>query len=161
MKNDTKQKAAAKRIPKPITSLAEFQKLVDSPCEAVFEIETPAGMQLRSLAVRRISPALAEQARQMERKFQPPWKKEMNQYDQLDPKYLEAREGCAKKVRSLIVYSCCAHIAAAKPGLTAIDEIHAFVQTILAENILNLIALKAQEGGLNLDVAVEERANFT
>lgn len=85
----------------------------------------------------------------------------MARYDEFDPGYLEKRETAAKKVRSLVVYACCPSVAAAKPGLTAVDEIHAFVQTILTENILNLLALKAQEGGLNLDVEVEERANFT
>lgn len=146
---------------KPITSLKEFQALVDEPCTAVFEMETASGKQLRSVTVRRITPALAEQARQLERKIQPPWRKEMNGYDEYDPAYLEKRETVSKKVRSLIVYACCAPVSAAKPGLTAVEDIHAFVQGLLAENILNIISLKAQQGGINLDVEVEERANFT
>ena len=155
-------KAAAKPQPKPITSLQEFQALVDQTCTCIFTLETPKGRELRSVPVKRISPALAEQARELERKFQPPWKKEMAQYDQLDPAYLQKREVLAKKVRSLIVYSCCPTIAAAKPGLTALEDIHAFVQTLLAENILSAIAMKAQEGGFSLQVdqEVEERANF-
>lgn len=153
---------AAKPAPKPIKSLLEFQTLVDEMCQCVFSLERGDGKkELRSLDIRRISPALAEQARQMERKIQPPWKKEMNNYDNLDPAYLEKRENIAKKVRSLIIYSCCPTVAAAKPGLTAVDDIHQFVQSILAENILNAIAMKAQEGGISLDVEVEERANFT
>ena len=160
-KSEIGNRKAPLRVPQPITSLAEFQALVDSPIRVVFDLQTAAGVELRSVELRRISPGLAEQARQFERKIQPPWKKDMGRYDELDPKYLELRETAAKKVRSLIVYACCPQIAAAKPGLTAIEEIHAFVQGVLSENILNLIAFKAQEGGLNLDVEVEERANFT
>lgn len=143
-----------------IQSLDELQKLVDAPLLCAFELDG----QLIELDLRRVTPAIEEQRREILRAPQVPWVKErngtaVNDYDPMNPAYLKAKDLAERKARALIVYACCPAVAAKKPGLTNPDDILRFVQSILAENILDVIALTALASGLSVEVA--GRANFT
>ncbi len=151
MKKKTDEKPAV------ITSFEQLEKLVASPVICRFEVDG----QIVELPVNRITPQIAERRRTIVRSVQPPFKKERNDYDPLDAKYLQARDQAEMQARALVVYSCCPGIAAKKPGLTNDAQILEFVQSLLTENLLDLIALTAQAGGLNVDLEVARRANFT
>ena len=147
-----------------IVKIASFDELatrMDKTIPCVFKLDG----SLIEIPVKRMSPGLAERVRKLRRSVTPPFKKERNppagDYDPMDAKYLESKDAVETKVRALIVYACCPLIAAKKPGLTDEAEMAVFVQGVLSENILDLIMLTAQAGGLNLDEEVQRLANFT
>ena len=157
MKNKTeKQSQAEVRPVLTITSLDQLQALVNETAMCQFELD---GTRI-SVPVNRISPGVAERERAITRTSQPPYKADRKDYDPLDPAYLAARDLAALKARAFIVYACCPAVSAKKPGLTGVDDIFNFVQGLLTENILNLIALSARVGGMNLEREVAG-ANFT
>jgi hypothetical protein len=143
--------------PKPITTLDELQALVSKPIPCAFKLD---GQEVE-LALKRATPLVEETCRRLLRACQPPWKPDRKDYDLLDAKYLADRDDAAKKARSFTVYSCCETIAAKKPGLTGVDEIHGFVRGLLTENILELIEMTAKVGGMNIEREVLGGANFT
>lgn len=107
-----------------------------------------------------MSPKTSDAVRELNRKALPPFKRDrgaQGAYDDYDPAYLKAREENIRKARSLAIYTHCPVVAQIKAGLVNVDEIHAFVQTLWTENILEIISLKIQEGGLSL----EPRVDFT
>jgi len=138
-------------------TLDELQALVDGKINCRFRLD---GREA-NVPVSRISPAVAEKERQIKRAVQPPYKPDRKDYDPLDAKFLADRDLANLKARAFIVYSCCPLVSAKRPGLTSTDDIFAFVQGLLTENILNVIALTAQAGGLDLDVEAQKTANFT
>ena len=138
-----------------ITSLDQLQALVNETVKCQFELD---GVSI-NLPVNRISPAVAERERAITRSVQPPYKPERKDYDPLAPEYLAARDLATLKARAFIVYSCCPSVCAKKPGLMAVDDIFSFVQGLLTENLLNLIAMSARVGGMNLEREVAG-ANF-
>ena len=146
--------------PVKIASFDELTARIEKTIPCVFKLDG----ELIEIPVKRISPQLAEQVRKLRRTVTPPFKKDRNpptgDYDPMDPKYLSDRDAMEAKVRALIVYACCPIIAAKKPGLTSHEDMTAFVQGVLGENILDLIMLTAQAGGMNLDEEVQRRANF-
>lgn len=146
---------------KKITSFDELAGLLAKPVSCVFKLD---GQDIE-IQVNRVTPLLAEQVRKLRRSVTPPFKKDRNppagDYDPLDAKYLEARDAMEIKCRALIVYASCPLVSAKKPGLTNPDDLVAFVQGVLSENMLDLIMLTAQAGGMNLDEEVQRRANFT
>jgi hypothetical protein len=147
--------------PIKITSLKQLKDRAEKTIPCTFKFDG----DLLEIPVRRVTPALADRVRKLRRSVTPPFKKERNppvgDYDPLDPKYLEAKEALEVKVRALIVYTCCPIIAEQKPGLTDEAEMVPFVQSVIeSENILDLIMLTAQAGGMNLDEEVQRRANF-
>ena len=144
---------------KPITieSLDQLQTLVNETVQCRFHLDG----KLISVPITRISPAVAEREREIRRMAQPPYKQDRKDYDPLDATYLKKRDEQATRARNFIVYSCCPAVASKKPGLTAPEDIHTFVQGLLTENILNFIALSAQGGGMDLDVEAQKGANFT
>lgn len=154
MKKKTETETPA---PLVIENIDQLQDLVAAPMIVPFSIDGKA----IHLPIRRATPAMLETYRETVRKVQPPFKAERKDYDPLDPTYLANRDAAMKKARNYLVYSCCPAVSAKKPGLTSPDEISPFVQTILTENLLDLIAASAQAGGLNLDVEVQRGANFT
>ena len=153
--------ALSKLVPTKIASFDELTARIEKIIPCVFKLDD----ELIEIPVKRLSPLQAERVRKLRRSVTPPFKKDRNppvgDYDPMDPKYLEAKDTLDVKVRAFIVYSCCPLIAAKKPGLTDESEMVAFVQGILSENVLDLIMLTAQAGGLNLDEEVQRRANFT
>jgi hypothetical protein len=155
MKNENKTEIKTVKI----ASFDELTARIEKPLRCVFKLDG----DLIELPVRRLPPLLAERVRRLRRGVTPPFKRERGpngDYDPMDVKYLEQRDAMEARVRALIVYSCCPLIAGKKPGLTDEGEILAFVQGVLSENILDLIMLTAQAGGLNLDEEVQRRANF-
>lgn len=156
MKKTTKPtKVETKSNPKviEITNIDQLQKLVDEPIYVTFALN---GNVVR-IKCRRITQALEEQVRKILRKVQPKWNEQKKDYDHTDPGYLELRNEADRRARSFIVYSCCPPIAAKQPGLTNETDIHRFVRELLTENIIELIHLHCQSGGMEL----VERANFT
>ncbi|MDE2102858.1 MAG: hypothetical protein KGL39_36780 [Patescibacteria group bacterium] len=154
-----KSKTESKTV--KIASFDELAAKIEKAIPCVFKLDG----ELIEIPVKRVTPALAERVRKLRRAVLPPYKKERNpaaggDYDPMDPGYLERKDLNEAKVRALIVYTCCPLVAAKKPGLTDEAEMLAFVQGILSENILDLIMLTAQAGGMNLDEEVQRRANF-
>jgi hypothetical protein len=146
--------------PKPqkmtsITSLQQLQTLVDSPLTCTFLLDS----QPVEVKLKRVTAAIEEQRRAILRPIQPPWDDVRKEFNILAPKYLAAKEEAEKKARSLVVYTCCPIVAEQKPGLTTIEDIHKFVQSVLAEQLLELIAQTALSNGLQLEV--QRLANFT
>ena len=142
--------------PTKITSLDQLQKLVDAPLVCAFTLDG----QTLEVPLRRVSPAIEEQRREVLRAVPPPpFDKNRGEYDLLHPAYVRGKEQAEKKARSLIVYACCPAIAESKPGLTAVDDIHKYVQSVLVENVLDVIALTAMASRISVEVA--RRANFT
>jgi len=139
--------------PMKIDSLEQLQALVDAPLECVFKLD---GKPV-SVMCRRVTQDVDEQIRALQRKAQPPYIKERNDYDNYNERYLFERDQNQKTARSLLVYTGCPAISAKKPGLTNASDIHRFVKTILTETILELISLTIQAGGMEL----VERVNFT
>jgi hypothetical protein len=146
-----------KTVTVKIASFDELAARIEKPIPCVLKLDG----DLIQFDVRRQSPALAERVRKLRRSVTPPFKKERNppqgDYDPMDPGYLEKRDALELKVRALVVYTCCPIIAARKPGLTDEAEMRG---TVLSENMLDLIMLTAQAGGVNLDEEVQRRANF-
>jgi hypothetical protein len=137
-----------------IKSLAQLQKLVDTPVELEFELH---GQPVKVL-LSPVTPSLAETIHKLQRASQPPWVEGRKEYNLTDQKYLAEKVENIKKARSLTVYGCCPAIAQAKPGLVNVEDVHKFIQGILSETILDLIEAKALVGGLG---NVQGRANFT
>jgi hypothetical protein len=52
-------------------------------------------------------------------------------------------------------------VALEKPGLESPVEMEAYVKSIWTENILDLVMVTAQAGGISLDEEVQRRSNFT
>lgn len=144
-----------------ITSFADLKGRLEKPVSCYFKLDG----ELLELPLRRVPPKLAESIRTMRRNVVPPFRKDRNppngDYDPMDPEYLRKRDEVEGRVRSLIVYTCCPYLAQEKPGLTSPEEIDAFVKSVWTENILDLIMITAQAGGMNLEEEVQRRANFT
>jgi hypothetical protein len=154
MKKEVKKQTANAVL--EITDLKQLQALCDAPLHCEFSLD---GQVIR-VPLRRLTAAIEEQRRDILRSVPPPpYVKERGEYDALNPAYVKAKEVAEKKARSLVVYACCPMVAAQKPGLTAVDDIHRFVQGLLAENLLDVMALTAMASGLSVEV--NRRANFT
>lgn len=153
MKENKKNKTTP--APEVITSLAAVLGMIEQPVPARFELD---GRPVE-LAVRRALPAVMEKRRALLRSVQPPFVKERNDYDHLNPQYLRQRDDAILQARSLTVYLCCPELATLKPGLTEPAAIHAAIGALLPETILELIELTAIAGGLDVEVA--KRSNFT
>jgi hypothetical protein len=153
MKKDKAEKiTVAKPAAKLMTSLDELQNLVDAPVKCTFKLDG----QTLEIAVKRMTPAIAERQRAILRAVQPPYLKERNDYNPLDATYLKLRDAADDKARCVVVYFCCPIISAAK-ACASDDEITAFVQSKLTRHLQELIALTAQAGGM----AMSDAANFT
>lgn len=142
-----------------ITSFSDLKIRLDKPVSCYFRLDG----QLLELPLKRVSPSLAETIRRMRRSVMPPLKDPRNpqgEYDPLNPEYLRKRDDIEAKVRALIVYTCCPLVAQEQPGLTTPEEMDAFIKTIWTENILDLIMITAQAGGMNMEEEVQRRANF-
>jgi hypothetical protein len=143
-----------------IKSFADLKGRLEKPVNCYFRLDS----ELVSLPVKRVSPRLAERIRQMRRSVTPTWKKERGpsgDYDPMDPAYLKLRDEIEAQVRALIVYTCCPFVAQEKAGLENPVEIEVFVKSIWTENILDLVMVTAQAGGISLDEEVQRRGNFT
>lgn len=141
---------------KPITNLKDVLALIEAPQKCNFKL---GGVSVE-LTVKRAMPPLMEKRRELMRAVQPPYVKDRNDYDALNPGYLARRDQAALQARALTVYQCCPDIAGMKPGLLDPAGIHQFVGGMgLPEAILEMIELTALAGGLDLEV--DKRANFT
>lgn len=138
-----------------ITDLAAIIGILEKPVVAKFELDG----QKCSLEVRRALPAVVERRREILRAVQPPFVKERDNYDTLNPQYLARRDQSILLSRALTIYLCCPQVAAMKPNLTLAEDIGRFIGSILPETIAELIELTALAGGM--DVEVTKRANFT
>jgi hypothetical protein len=136
-----------------IESLDQLQALIDAPLWCEFRLD---GQSVR-VACKRVTQIVDEQVRELRRTAQPPYKAERKDYDYTDTNYLKARDQNEKTARSLVVYCGCPTVAQKNPGLTDPKAIHTFVRTVLTENIVELICLTIQAGGMEL----VDRANFT
>ena len=146
-----KEKKNTRPQPTVLKSLDALTGLVDSPIRCVFTIDR----RPVEIEVKRMTAAIAERKRKIERAVQPPYKPERKDYDPLDPKYLDAREAAEAKAQAVVVYFCCP-IVQAKKACATDEEIAAFVATVLPPNLQQIIALTAQGGGLGM----EDAANF-
>ncbi|MGA3265479.1 MAG: hypothetical protein ABSE16_01500 [Verrucomicrobiota bacterium] len=145
---------------KPITNLQDVLALIAEPLECRFKLADGTGQfHPVTLKVTRAMPSLLEKRRELQRGPVPPWAKERNDYDTLNPAYLKARDAATLQARSLTAYMCCPEVSAMKPGLLQVAEIHQFVSGMLPEPIQELIELTALTGGMDLEP--EKRANFT
>jgi hypothetical protein len=138
--------------PLAVTSAEQLQALCRKPIVCTFRIDR----QAVSVEVQRLSPQAEEAVRAIRREAQPPWNKEQGDYNRLDPKFLNARDNLERIARSLTIYSGCPMVSAGKPGLTNRNDIHAYVQTLFSDTILEIIFLTISGGGIEL----EDRANF-
>lgn len=154
-KTDAKQTVEAKPEVKPITTLAEIIGLLETPVKARFQLDE----RMCELEVKRAMPAIIERRREIHRAVTPPFVKERNDYDTLNPQYMARRDLALQQARAITIYQCCPQVAAAKPGLNSPEEITRFIGSILPEAIQELIELTALAGGLDAEVA--SRANFT
>lgn len=136
-----------------IGSLDELQGLIDEPMICSFELD---GRTIE-IPITRMSAATMETVRQLKRKVQPPYSQERKDYDFLNSAYLESKDVAERKARSVAIYKHCPIVAAKKPGLLKVDEIDGFVQGLFSENVLEMLSLKIQLGGIDVD----ERVNFT
>lgn len=136
-----------------IDSVEKLKALCDKEIVCKFTLD---GSSVE-LPVRRLNAAEEEPIRSITRAVQPPFKKELNNYDQLDSKYQAAIDRAEKTARAMTVYMGCPTIAAMKAGLTRQEDVYAFVQALFPENILEIIYLTIRAGGISL----EERVNFT
>lgn len=139
----------------PITSLAELRAVLGQPLVCQFVVD---GRQVQ-LKVRRVTSVVDELRRAVLRAVLPPFVKERNDYDVMNPEYRRRREEAEEQARSILVYHCCPEIAALSPGLTQTADIHRAVKDLLPPTILELIALTALAGGL--DAEVNRRTDFT
>lgn len=143
-----------KNEPKPVSSLKEILGILETPLTVEFNLnEQPCRLE-----VRRAMSSVMERRREILRAPQPPWVKERNSYDDLNPQYMQRRDEAILTARALTVYLCCPEVAALKPGLVTPEQIRSAVKDLLPENIQELIELTACAGGL--DVEVTRRANF-
>jgi hypothetical protein len=139
-----------------IESVDQLQTMVDAPVYCTFSLD---GTTVR-VPCKRVSQDLDEEVRRIRREAQPPFLKERGtsgDYDYTNAAYLAKRDRNEKVARAVLVYSGCPAIAAKKPGLRNAEEIYQFVKGVWTENILELIALTIQAGGMEL----VDRANFT
>lgn len=132
----------------------ELTALIGTPVNCRFKLDS----RIINVPVQRMSAATAEEVRKLRRQAQPPWNDARKDYDVMSQNYLATRDKNEKKARALIVYTHCPAVAAKKPGLTNQDEIFGFVQGLFAENVLEILSLTIQGGGLEVDL--EERTNF-
>lgn len=137
-----------------ITSAAQLQKLVDAtiPCEFKLDKQTVR------LPVGRMTAHTFEVVRSIRRKAIPQWNTARKQFDEYDPKYLEAVALNEKHARSFIIYSHCPLIAKEAAGLADHAVIHAHVSKFFTEHILEMISLTIQAGGME---RIEEGVDFT
>jgi hypothetical protein len=142
-----------KKQTETITSLDELQALLDKPMHCEFVLDRHSV----KLECKRLSAAIEEEVRRIRRDVQPPWSAEKKDYDHLNSQYLQKRDAAERIARSVIVYWGCPQVAAKKPGLIKPAEIHLFVNGLLTEHILELLALTVQAGGLE----VPQRTDFT
>jgi hypothetical protein len=155
MKQKENQRRLTPAATKPllVEHLDQLQALVDRPVMCRFALD----QQEVELPCKRLTAEMDEVVRGLKRQAQPPFIKDRGDYDYTNQAYLKLREENERKARSLLVYWGCPAVAAKKPGLTNQEEIHKFVREILAENILEMISLTVQGGGLD----VTQRVNFT
>lgn len=154
-----KEKKTAE-APVPITTLAELRAIMDTPLVCAFQVEVTLG-QIRPVrfSVRRITTVVDEQRRAVLRKPVPPYVKERQDYDTLNPEYRKLCQEAEDIARSLTVYHCCPEVQDGNKGLVDPLTIHNYVKNLFAPAILDLIALTALGGGLHAEVTA--RANFT
>jgi hypothetical protein len=140
--------------PAPITSLAGLQAAVGLALSCDFEID---GKPVK-LAVNRINGLVDEQRRAIMRVPVPPFVKERNDYDLLNPAYRKQKEQAEDVARSLVVYHCCPAVQEGNRGLHDPETIHNYVKGALPPVILEMIALTAMGSGLTREVS--QRADF-
>jgi len=139
-----------------ITDFDQLTALTDKPVICRFELD---GATIE-LPCKRLSDVVQEEVYALHRKATPPWDKSLGpagDYNHYAQNYLKARADNANRARALIIYTGCPAIAAKKPGLTDIEAVYGFVRGLLPENILEIIALTIQKGGVDL----RQRADFT
>jgi hypothetical protein len=147
------QKAEIRKV----TTVAELAAVLDAPLRCRFAIDG----QVLEVPVQRMSARTAEQVRELLRKAKPPFNKALGDrgdYDLTSEPYQKERDDNLKRARSLMIYAHCPLVAANKPGLTALADIHNYVQGLFTESVLEVISIAIQGGGLE---EVEERVNFT
>jgi len=138
-----------------ITSLKDVLEQLAKPLSCRFFLDR----QEVVLPVHRAMGDVLERRRELMRAVQPPFVKERNDYDTLNPQYLARRDAAQLQARSLVVYVCCPEVAALKPGLIAPEQIYAALKPLLPEPVQELIELTALAGGVEMEV--DKRANFT
>lgn len=137
-----------------IKSAAQLNAMIRQPFIIAFGIDGAAV----ELEVTRLTPAEESKlAEVMQEVAVPPYSDKLKDHDFQDAGWLAKREHLKRVVRSLRIYAGCAAVREDRPGMTNRDEIHAYVQGLWTEQILELINLSVQAGGLE----VAERANFT
>ena len=147
-----KEKAAVSKVVR-IESLDQLKKLCDEPVLCRFFLD---GNTIE-LPVKRLTAGIKEQVNDILRAPQPPFDKARGDYDYLNPAYLKSRDKAEREARAVIIYYGCDAISKQKPALPNKAEIYNFVQSLLPETVLEVIALTVQKGGVDLP----ERVNFT
>jgi len=144
-----------KKEKKPIRieSFDQLKKLCDEPVLCRFELDG----KLIELPVKRLTAGIKEQVGDILRAPQPPFDKARGDYDYLNPNFLKARDKAEREARAVVIYYGCDAIAKQKPGLPNKNEIYNFVQSLLPETVLEIVALTIQKGGVDLP----ERVNFS
>lgn len=136
-----------------IESLDQLKTLCDEPVLCRFELDG----KTVELPVKRLTAGIKEQVNDILRGPQPPYDKVRGDYDYLNPVYLKSRDKAEREARAIIIYYGCDTISKQKPGLPNKNEIYNFIQSLLPETVLEIIALTVQKGGVDLP----ERVNFT
>ena len=136
-----------------IETFEQLKSLCDEPLLCRFELDG----KIIELPVKRLTAGIKEQAAEILRAPQPPFDKVRGDYDYLNPAFLKARDKAEREARAIIIYYGCEAVSKQKPGLPNRTEIYNFVQSLLPEMVLEMIALTIQKGGVDL----AERVNFT
>ena len=156
----SKKEKAVAESPVPITTLAELKAIMDTPLVCAFQVEVTSGdIRPVRFSVRRITSAVDEQRRAILRRPVPPYVKERQDYDTLNPEYRKLCHEAEDIARSVTVYHCCPEVQEGNKGLVDPLTIHNYVKNLFAPAILEMIALTAIGGGLHAEVT--GRANFT
>jgi hypothetical protein len=136
-----------------VGSLKQLQALLEPLIPCPISIDgVPVELQ-----VKRLGGEVAERARAIVRKVQPPYNQARKDYEVLDPKYVEASEKAQDMARAVVVYYCCPVIAEGK-ACASDAEILAYVNSVLPVNLQRIIEATAELAGLR---RVVEAANFT
>jgi hypothetical protein len=159
MKRDTTKKSSAETIViNSMTALKQHLQLIG--CRIAIEDQSGKTSVLE-IPCERLRAKVKEQADDLVLAVVPPWDHKLKQYDQFELEYRKKMALAQKQARALIVYSHCPLIAKEKAGLTDPHEIYEFVQGLLAEQVIEALALRIEGSGLRIMREVEGRANFT
>ncbi len=135
-----------------VATVAELQAICDSPLYAEFKISG----QIIKVPCKRLSAEIQAQVREIKR-VTPQWNPQRKAYDYEDPAFLRKVDEAEGIARSVTIYWGCPPVSAGKPGLQSHHEIHKYVNSLWAENVLQIVDLTIRGSGME----VVERTNFT